>query len=74
MWIMKPAASSCGRGVKVLTKNSNVPRRSGVVVSKYIHSHLLNGFKYDLRVYVLVTSFEPLRIYLFEEGLTRFAT
>ncbi len=71
---MKPAASSCGRGVKVLNKNTNVSRRSGVVISKYIHSHLLNGFKYDLRLYVLVTSFDPLRIYLYEEGLTRFAT
>ena len=71
---MKPSASSCGRGVKVINKNSTIYKRSGVVVSKYIHSHLINGFKYDLRLYVLVTSFDPLKIYLYEEGLTRFAT
>lgn len=75
LYILKPAALSCGRGIKIIGKNSNVGRRKGYVASKYIHKpHLINGFKYDLRIYVLVTSFDPLRVYMYEEGLVRFAT
>jgi len=52
-----------------------VNKRSGYIVSKYVAKpHLIRGYKYDLRLYVLVTSFEPLKIYLFQEGLVRLAT
>jgi tubulin polyglutamylase TTLL4 len=75
MYIMKPAASSCGRGIKVIGKKQQVKSRAGYIVSKYVNKpHLIRGYKYDLRLYVLVTSFEPLKIYLFKEGLVRLAT
>ena len=44
-------------------------------MQKYLHKpHLIDGFKYDLRVYALVVGIKPLRIYLYKDGLGRFAT
>lgn len=72
---MKPSNQACGRGIKMINKETKIKNKKDTLVSEYIHNpHLINGFKYDLRIYVLVTSYDPLRIYMLREGLTRFAT
>ncbi len=35
---------------------------------------MLDGFKFDLRLYVLVNGIAPMRIYLYKDGLARLAT
>ncbi|KAL4463103.1 hypothetical protein ABPG74_007104 [Tetrahymena malaccensis] len=77
LWIVKPVASCCGKGVHVVQKKCNIAKRKRkhYLASEYISNpHLINDTKYDLRIYVLVTSYDPLRIYMFEDGLVRFAT
>ncbi|CAH1261958.1 TTLL5 [Branchiostoma lanceolatum] len=74
-WIVKPIASSRGRGIYLVNHPQQVPVDENILVSRYIHNPLtIDGFKFDIRIYVAVTCYDPLLIYLYEEGLTRFAT
>ncbi|ESO12921.1 hypothetical protein HELRODRAFT_63814, partial [Helobdella robusta] len=75
LWIVKPTSLSRGRGIFLTNSPEKALVDDNVVVCRYIDNPLLiNGYKFDLRLYVLVTSFDPLIIYLYKEGLTRFAT
>lgn len=59
----------------MINKWNQLPKKTSLVVQKYIADpYLINGSKFDLRLYVLVTSFNPLRIYLYPDGLVRFAS
>ncbi len=83
-FIIKPVGSSRGRGIRILSdksefkhllKKSLIRHGKNYLISKYISKpHLINNKKYDLRVYVLISSLHPLKIYIYKEGLVRFAT
>ena len=52
-----------------------MPADETSLLCRYIESPLLvDGYKCDLRLYVGVTSLDPLVVYLYEEGLVRLAT
>ena len=72
-WIIKPPNLARGKGISVVDQFEKVPKTTQpICVQRYLmHPFLIDGRKFDLRVYVLVTSIDPLRIYLYEEGLAR---
>ncbi|KAL0212315.1 hypothetical protein RCL1_005941 [Eukaryota sp. TZLM3-RCL] len=88
LWILKPSARAQGSGVFIVNKMSqlqkftkrwanvsNVSAKDSYVASRYIHNPLLvGGRKFDLRLYVLVTSYRPLQAYLHRHGFARFCT
>ena len=46
-----------------------------MIVQEYISNPLLiDDLKFDIRIYVLMTSIDPLKLYIFEDGLVRFST
>ncbi|KAF7636885.1 Thioredoxin domain-containing protein [Meloidogyne graminicola] len=73
--ILKPPASARGTGINIVSRYNMVPEKTSLVAQHYIESpFLINDSKFDLRVYVYVTSYDPLRIYIYKEGLVRFAS
>mmetsp|Transcript_27495 Transcript_27495/g.32510 ORF Transcript_27495/g.32510 Transcript_27495/m.32510 type:complete len:1206 (+) Transcript_27495:135-3752(+) len=75
VYIIKPDAGCQGRGIFLTQDINKVPTNEQMVAQQYIRRPLLiDGFKFDLRVYVLVTSCSPLRMYMFHDGLVRLCT
>ncbi len=77
-FILKPDDASQGDGIFLVQKPRDLRRldtSKSLVAQGYVADPmLLDGYKFDLRLYVLVTSVAPLRAHLCREGLVRLAT
>eukprot|EP00731_Ephydatia_muelleri_P025512 Em0017g595a len=78
-WIVKPGNRGEGHGIFVVSSIDEITR-SNLTMNGYVVQPLLKqpylvfGRKIDLRTYVLITSVTPLRAYIYNEGLVRFAS
>ncbi|KYQ57087.1 Tubulin polyglutamylase ttll6 [Trachymyrmex zeteki] len=74
-FIVKPDAGCQGRGIYLTKHLKDVKLSERLICQVYIaRPFLIDGYKFDLRIYTLITSCDPLRIYVYNEGLVRFAT
>ncbi|KAL0207262.1 hypothetical protein P9112_011890 [Eukaryota sp. TZLM1-RC] len=74
-WIKKPKSGSNGVNIRMVPNINELNfSKLNCIMQQYIQSYLIDGFKFDCRLYVLVTSVDPLKVYVFNNGLARFAT
>ncbi|WP_290653044.1 hypothetical protein [Aquisalimonas sp.] len=74
-WILKPKNASKGKDISLLDDPALAPLESKWMVQEYLHRpHTINGHKYVLRLYVVVTSVVPLRVYLYHQGSAKLAS
>jgi len=76
-YIVKPDAGSQGDGIFLIRSSSDAMKLTGrsCVVQEYMNNPLLlDGYKFDLRLYVLVTRLNPLEVHICKEGMARFST
>jgi len=78
VYIAKPQAGSKGDEIALFQDLRDLPyglEGKDITVQRYLTKPLtLNNFKFDLRVYVVVTGTNPLQAFLCDEGLARFCT
>ena len=74
-FIIKPDLGAQGKGIFLVMDPDVVDTYTeSAIAQHYIPPCLLEGLKFDFRIYALITSIDPLRVYIFKEGMTRFAT
>jgi hypothetical protein len=75
MFIVKPDGGSLGQGITILNPNDTwVPQLGLAIAQEYIDSKLISNTKFDMRIYALVSQIQPLRIYVYREGIARFCS
>lgn len=74
-FIVKPSQGCQGWGIKLIQDFRRVQNSSmSTVCQQYLSPFLLKGFKFDFRIYVLITSVSPLRVYVHKQNMARFCT
>ncbi|XP_008406269.1 tubulin polyglutamylase TTLL7 isoform X3 [Poecilia reticulata] len=74
-FILKPANGAMGHGISLIRSCEKLPSHEHFIVQEYLDKpFLMEGYKFDLRIYILVTSCDPLRIFLYNDGLVRMGT
>lgn len=74
-FIVKPSNGAQGHGIQLFKNAEKIPASEHFIVQEYVEKpYLLDGYKFDLRIYVLITSCDPLRVFLFNDGLVRMST
>lgn len=68
-WIVKPPGGTGGRGIMLYREAGAVPRRRSLLAQRYLDEPMtIDGCKFNLRVYLLITSIDPLVAWIYRDG------
>jgi tetratricopeptide (TPR) repeat protein len=73
VYIVKPPSLYGGRGIRLTRSPPDIGEETCVVQRYLDRPYLIDGHKFHIRLYVLVTSVAPLRAYVYREGIVRIA-
>ena len=74
-WVIKPKSGSCGNGIKLIQSLHELDDViDNSIAQLYINPYLINGYKFDFRFYLLISSLEPFSAFIYKEGIARFCT
>ena len=74
-YIVKPDSGSFGYGITIVRPEDDFsPTDELAVAQRFIPSFLWDETKFDLRIYVLVASVNPFEVFLYRDGVARFAS
>ena len=81
LWIVKPCNLSGGNGIYAIDNIFNIDVdemlkevNQSIVQDPIANPLIINGHKFEMGLYVLMPSIDPLMSYIYKDGLARFAT
>lgn len=75
LFFLNKTIASASFRISLIRSCEKLPAQEHFIVQEYLDKpFLLEGYKFDLRIYILVTTCDPLRIFLYNDGLVRMGT
>ena len=72
--LVKPQIGSEGRKIFILNNLSDIILHK-FIINKYLYNpHLIKGYKYDIRFLGIISSIQPIKLYLYNESKVRLSS
>ena len=74
-WVLKPKNDCCGHGIQLVQSlNEVADLKEEYVAQHYVTPYLIDGRKFDFRIYIFIANLSPLTIFIYKDGVARFCS
>lgn len=71
LWLIKPVNNFGGNEINILKSINEIKMKEYVITKYFTRLDLIDNKKYDIRILVLITGINPLRLYFYKNGFIR---